>query len=738
MSRRLRLILLPLALVSAAPALAAQPRVTQDAAADAIARSALGPDHGTLQRRAVWTRGNARVYDFAQTYAGYPVWQRGVSATVGSDGAVRHRPQTATRFGPSVPTVDTTRAANIASVPGRVTFRADEAVTVWLPLASEARLVHAFYRAQPGLPFAPLVLVDAVEGDVLLRVNMVRFDRQATIHELNPVVTPTPTLVTLSALDPGATQLTTPAITVVNCLDKGEVSSGQFSIRKCTFEQTATADAQGDFPQTYTADDELEDAYAEVAMFHHVTKAHAFFTGLGLTGLNSTPLTAIVNVRMPAGYAEGDFKKMTDPSLPLEPMNNAFFTPQPPFGKSVGPDGGSLWFGQGHIRDFSYDGDVVVHEFGHAVVDATLDLVPFFQLDTYGAWPAAGAMNEGLADYFSAALQGDSKIGEYAAQSFVEEGADSIRDLTNDHRCPNNVAGESHIDSTMFSGALWSVRNGLTVADRGTFDQAVFAAMLSAPSGDIDFAKFSEILRAELESSALGADTAKAFEAEVTARGLFPECARVLEVDKNPISGPSSRYANAFVAPGFDYVPAPPNANFVPGVMQFHRKLPTGTTRLKVFWEHRDSPSDFGGSPFSPALLVRFGDTPIALEYGSDVSSNADLVEVSPAGSSYSADIPVDGATDVYVMIVNRGETGALYRELSLVPITPAPPPVNTGGTGGSPPLLVTGGSSGAPRLHPAGGCGVGTPHSSSPTAWMSALLLGLLVARGRRRAGRS
>ena len=65
-------------------------------------------------------------------------------------------------------------------------------------------------------------------------------------------------------------------------------------------------------------------------------------------------------------------------------------------------------------RDYSYDGDVIYHEFTHGVVDDTIKLQSF-HVDRYGVIDAPGAMNEGLADYFSSALAGDPDVGEYAS-----------------------------------------------------------------------------------------------------------------------------------------------------------------------------------------------------------------------------------------------------------------------------------------------------------------------------------
>jgi hypothetical protein len=724
------------ALAASSPTQAAPKAAT--ASAHGVAATAARPEVGSVHLSTTHSARGRHVFRFAQSYAGFPVWARGASVTTTDTGAVvAERTRYARHFGPHAKVLSQKSAATVASN-GSVQFLAEHATTLWLPMQREARLVHAFYRGTVGgMPFAPLVAVDAVSGKVLLRLNMTRSDRLASVFEHNPAVSPNPTQVVLEALSPGATKLETPFFSVQNCIDKGELSSGQFSIRKCNFEQTAVADAQGDFPHAFSSHTDLEDPHAEVAMFHHLTKAHAFFQGLGLGPLTSAPVTAIVNVRMPAGYSEGNFKKMQDPKLPLEPLDNAFYTPSAPFGPSVGPKGASLWFGQGVTTDFSLDGDVVAHELGHGVVDATIDFVGYFQMDKYGTWPAAGSMNEGISDYFSSALAGDPQVGEYAAQSFVGDGATNIRDLDNAHQCPSAIAGEVHVDSTFFSGALWSVRAALPEADRGTFDRVVFDAMVGAPSGDIDYGEFGQLVMAELELSSLGSAVAKALEAELTTRGILPECVRVLEIGKSAVNGPSSKFGGAFVAPGFDFVPVPDAAPFVPGVMQFQRQLPVGTKRLRVSWAHRDSRNDFGGSPYDPAILLRFDTAPIEFSYGSDIQSNAQLVEVTRSGSYYSAELPIDDSMkDVTVMIVNRGDTDGLYSDFQLVATTPQPPPLpGSGGTGGGIPTLPSGGSSAAPELSPAGGCTVPSPKTDPPSWLLVGGLMSLFGLRRRRLA---
>src|SRR5207237_8633591 len=127
------------------------------------------------------------------------------------------------------------------------------------------------------------------------------------------------------------------------------------------------------------------------------------------------PLPVVANLQIPAGIASGDFAVAANPDLPLDPFSNAFFSPAGGalgqiFSELYGLKSGALWFGQGPKRDYAYDGDVVYHESPHGVVDKTLRLVAW-HVDARGAIDSPGAMNEGLADYFSSAMTGDPNVG---------------------------------------------------------------------------------------------------------------------------------------------------------------------------------------------------------------------------------------------------------------------------------------------------------------------------------------
>ena len=621
-------------------------------------------------------QGARHVVRFRQHHAGVPVVGRGVGVVATGSGAFAIADIASSFAGSPIPTFSRGAAGSRARAAAGIRFEAKRARLAWLPQGSAARLVWTFYRGNVGsLPYAPLVVIDAHSGELLLNVNAVHFDRAATVHQLNPVTTPIPQAVVLEDLAPGAKTLANERISVTNCIDKGTTSGGQFQVHICESEQKALADASGDFPYTYPGDTWAEDEYAEVIMFYHVSKAYSFMEGLGMPALNAKPLNAFVNVRMPAGFSTFDLQLMQNTSLPLEPYNNAFYTPQNPFFQGFGPDGTGLWFGQGKFADFAYDGDVVYHEFGHAMIDRTIDLVPFWHLDEMGAWPSPGAMNEGFADYFSSALAGDGKVGEYAAQNVVPGFLGSqIRSIENDHTCPSRISGEVHTDSTHFSGALWTVRKSLSGGDQSELDKAVMATLVAAPSGDVDFADIAQAIAASVEVSPLGSAGAATLTTEFTKRGVLPGCARTIEYEGMPIIGPELALNSSFYSGGKDRVPVGQGAPYAPGILQFHRTLPDDPDMdiLRVTFQRvQASQASFGGNstPFDPALLVQFSDTPISFSYESGITSSAgDPVEVAKLGITRSAEVPIpDGAKSVYVMIVNKGDQNGLYRNISLL-----------------------------------------------------------------------
>ena len=198
-----------------------------------------------------------------------------------------------------------------------------------------------------------------------------------------------------------------------------------------------------------------------------------FYKSLGRNSINGVggPIVSIVN----AGDA-GD-----------APMYNAFW------------DGTNMVYGNPEpnpitreVYPFSADLDVVAHELTHGVIDHSSKLVYLNQ---------SGAMNEAYADYFGNAVDvtisgtpmDDPDAGEIAEDLCRVPHPDNLECPSRDLNIVRDVEdfgfylvdfdnGGVHFNSTIFSGALWDIREGM---DPAFADQIMYRALTrSAPLDD--------------------------------------------------------------------------------------------------------------------------------------------------------------------------------------------------------------------------------------------------------------
>jgi hypothetical protein len=134
-------------------------------------------------------------------------------------------------------------------------------------------------------------------------------------------------------------------------------------------------------------------------------------------------------------------------------------------------------------RDFALDGDVVFHEFMHAITTSLISKINSLGLDEWGIHSEPGSLNEAWADYFSAAFTNNPSIGKYASIK-GGYGEVALRDIDNTASCPHDVIGEVHNDGLIWSGALWEIRSTLEKLYGSTitieFDRAVLASLAEA------------------------------------------------------------------------------------------------------------------------------------------------------------------------------------------------------------------------------------------------------------------
>lgn len=562
-------------------------------------------------------------------------------------------------------------ARHAALVLGMAHGAEPEADLVLLPLAGgEVRLAYKVrLGAVPELLSNPVVYVDALTGLRLLVVNAVRLDRQANVYLENPVTTPTVQIVTLTNLPDGFTTLTGTRTLARNCPDLHETTHIEFmgfpvDIHTCSEVQQATADTSGDF--LYTPDEtDPGDLFAEAMMYHAVEKAYEHYRSLGFDLLDEVPIPATVNFRTPINlYAPIDLGTLmgaTDPHGPLYPFDNAMFVEAGNWFDFLTRDEDSMVFGQGTSGDFAYDGDVVTHEFGHAVVAATCRL-GWYSLDPLGIDTSTGALNEAYADSGAFLDTLDSVVGDYAGSWLTGGG---IRDVDCDNACPTDITGESHADSLMFTGALWDLVEAFP-GDLAALEQAIFAAEISlGPASDFDEAAVATVSAIR---DALGDTAASTAQTIFEARNV-DDCVRVVDIEWGY---PHATEIHLVQGGGM----VAENSPFVPGPLQFHATAGMDYEQLVLSFRTIPDPmSMFFGGEIQPTILIKHGADPIAFEYsGSTVTGDWD--KAVDAGTSdtgfFEVRLWLDGegipSGDYHLMFANPMDSGFIATQIRVLP----------------------------------------------------------------------
>lgn len=147
-----------------------------------------------------------------------------------------------------------------------------------------------------------------------------------------------------------------------------------------------------------------------------------------------------------------------------QPLRNAFFSPA---NVTAGGESFTGYIGMGTFsgREASRSGTVVQHEYCHALYSEIVQLTGNLE---------SGGLNEGLSDYFPAALHEDAKLGGWLVPP------NGIRDLDRRLVWPRDNNGEVHRVGHIFVGALWRARKAAAArnpGDEAMIDQAVAAGV---------------------------------------------------------------------------------------------------------------------------------------------------------------------------------------------------------------------------------------------------------------------
>ena len=120
-----------------------------------------------------------------------------------------------------------------------------------------------------------------------------------------------------------------------------------------------------------------------------------------------------------------------------------------------------LRFGKGGVDD-AEDAEVILHEYGHAMMDS--QMTPF----GFGTSVEAGSIGEGFADYWAVTVSSilaptldPACVADWDSVSYTSSAPHCLRRVDTDLLYPADLNGRVHHDGQIWSRALWDIRDAL-------------------------------------------------------------------------------------------------------------------------------------------------------------------------------------------------------------------------------------------------------------------------------------
>lgn len=439
-------------------------------------------------------------------------------------------------------------------------------------------------------PSLRTVWVSATTGR-LLHERDAAFHSRARVFPIDPSSTPEPVDVELTTLDvtePGQS-LDSPGLQVRGCGSEPEGEPPAWWTEGACFPRAlALSNADGDWfvplPNIGLVADNraFDDPYAEVAAYHHVERFLEVMRERGLASPRCERFTVLVN-----RHGLGDEQQPT-------PIGGASYVDT--CNADLSP---TLVVGQGKDVDYAYDADVLYHEMGHSVVQQLApDGLSERRLAPWGIVSEAGAINEGLADYFAMSVGGDPLVGEYVGRFEVASGTPWLRTGESTATCPNDLVGDWHGDGRVVSGALWAVRARLGVV----VDELVLRTLPRLPPDAVldDFGAAAFEVSQEMHAEGVLDDFGAALvERSLAARGLLG-CEHVIDDPSLATNGKRMELAAADTL-----VP------YAPGPFQLRVRVPHDAEEVTLFVTLTAA----GDGEAAASFLVKRGEEPIEFTY---------------------------------------------------------------------------------------------------------------------------
>ena len=174
----------------------------------------------------------------------------------------------------------------------------------------------------------------------------------------------------------------------------------------------------------------------------------------------------------------------------------------------------TITLGKGGVDD-AEDGEVIVHEYGHAVQD---DQVPGF-----GSSLEAGSIGEAFGDYLAVEVSNavtantfqQPCVADWDSTSYTAGPVHCLRRLDSTKHYPEDVRGEVHADGEMWSAALWQARQA--IGDPVTADRIIVNAQFDF-TPDISF---RDAALKTIAAAGTNRKAADAFRTAFAARGFL-------------------------------------------------------------------------------------------------------------------------------------------------------------------------------------------------------------------------
>ena len=427
-------------------------------------------------------------------------------------------------------------------------------------------------------------------------------------------------------------------IRVRSCLYVGEKNSAG-----CVLKQVAKADKEGNFlylPQKINS--KGGNPFAEVSAYFHAHRALKYFESLGIPRgqlIRNPPLELVVDAKLP------------ESSRPTLSTPRAFFAAkEDPSGRGVREyhlvNGGLIWLGFGNTHNTAYDADVVVHEMCHAIFDrGNFDT---WQLTPTGSSLESQAVDEALADYFTAVITKSPKLGEYL-------GGRRQRDLRGARRYTPPTGNASH-DGVQLARTLWAARKKLSKKMAVSFDKSLAYIRRGKDVNSVE-AFANEVLH-ELKKESK--------EMHRVARNSFLESELLLETIHRIVidSKTSNVSANSiYVVPGTGDLKID---GVAPATVQYELALPTKARLLRGSLRI----IKLNNQPWSEETKGRVGRMEVLVSWDSELTwplkkeTKTQMLPVSENGV-FGVSIP-SGAKRATFQVVNRGSIKNSYKSFGV------------------------------------------------------------------------